>query len=65
VSSGEKIIILEDSSLWEVLPIDTIRSAIWLPVSNIVVVEDSGPYPYKLINADDGEVVNAKYLGRK
>jgi hypothetical protein len=65
VSGGGKIVILEDGSLWEVSPIDTIHSAIWLPVSNIVVVEDSGPYPYKLINADDGEAVNAKYLGRK
>lgn len=63
VSSGEKIIIFEDGSIWEVSPIDIIYSAIWLPISNIVVVEDSGPYPYKLINTDDGETVNAKYLG--
>lgn len=65
VSGGGKIIILEDGSVWEVSPIDIINSAIWLPVSNIVVVEDSGPYPYKLINTDDGETVNAKYLGSK
>jgi hypothetical protein len=65
VADGGKIIILEDGSLWEVSPIDIIYSAIWLPISNIVVVEDSGPYPYKLINTDDGEMVNAKYLGMK
>lgn len=65
VSGGGKIIILEDGSLWEVSPIDIIYSTIWLPVSNIVVVEDSGSYPYKLINIDEGETVNAKYLGRK
>lgn len=64
VSGGGKIITLEDSSIWEVSPIDVINSAIWLPVSNIIVVEDSGPYPYKLINTDDGETVNAKYLGQ-
>ncbi len=64
VSSGGEIITLEDGSLWEVSPIDVIYSAIWLPVSNIVVVEDSGPHPYKLINTDDGESVNAKYLGQ-
>ena len=64
-SGGGKMIVLEDGSLWEVSPIDIIHSAIWLAVSNIVVVEDSGPYPYKLINTDDGETVNAKYLGRK
>jgi len=64
VSAGGKIITLEDGSLWEVSPIDVIYSAIWLPISNIVVVEDSGPHPYKLINTDDGESVNAKYLGQ-
>ena len=63
VSAGGKIIILEDGSLWEVSPIDVIYSAIWLPVSNIAVVKDSGPYPYKLINTDDGESVNTKFLG--
>jgi len=63
VLSGGKIIILEGGSLWEVLPADIIYSAIWLPISNIVIVEDSGSYPYKLINADNGETVNAKYLG--
>lgn len=65
VSSGGEIIILEDGSLWEVSPIDIIYSSIWLPVSNIVVVEDSGSYSYKLINTDDGKSVTAKYLGRK
>lgn len=65
VSGGGNIIILEDGSAWEVSPIDIIYSAIWLPVSNIAVVKDSGPYPYKLINTDDGETVNAKYLGAR
>jgi len=65
VASGGKIIILEDGSVWEVSPIDIIYSAIWLPISNIVVVEDFGSYPYKLINTDDGEKVNARYLGMK
>ena len=65
VSGGGTIIILEDSSAWEVSPIDIIDSSLWLPVSNIAVVEASGPYPYKLINIDDGETVNARYLGSK
>lgn len=63
VSAGGKIIILEDGSLWEVSPIDIIYSAIWLPVSNITVVEDSGPYPYMIINTDDRETVSVKFLG--
>lgn len=64
VSSGGKIITLEDGTVWEVSPLDVIYSAIWLPISNIVVAEDSGPHPYKLINTDDGESVNAKYIGQ-
>lgn len=64
VSSGGKILTLEDGSIWEVSLIDVIYSAIWLPISNIVVIEDSGTHPYKLINTDDGETVNAKYLGQ-
>lgn len=59
------MITLEDGSIWEVSPIDTINSSIWLPISNIVVVEDSGLFPYKLINSDDREAVNAKYLGAR
>ncbi|WP_339880290.1 hypothetical protein [Pseudidiomarina gelatinasegens] len=64
VSEGGKIIVLEDGSVWEVSPIDVIYSAIWIPTYNIVVIEDAGPHPYKLINTDDGESVNAKYLGQ-
>lgn len=64
VSSGGKYITLEDRSIWEVSPIDVIYSAIWLPITNIVVIEESGPYPYKLVNTDDREAVNAKYLGQ-
>lgn len=65
IDSG-KIILLEDGSLWEVSPLDVITSILWLPVSNIYVVESENPlYPYKLINTDDGESVEAKYLGQK
>jgi hypothetical protein len=62
ISGGGKIIILEDGSIWEVSPIDVIDSALWLPTSNIIVVLDVGPYPYKLINTDDKETVNAKLI---
>ena len=64
IASG-KLIVLEDGSLWEVSPIDIVYSSIWLPISNIAVLEGSGLYPYKLINLDDGETVNAKFLGRQ
>jgi len=59
------IVILEDGSMWEVSPIEIIYSAIWLPVSNIIVVDDFGLYPYKLINTNKRQKVSAKYLGIK
>lgn len=60
-----KLIQLEDGSLWKIAPIDVVTSSIWLPVSDIIIVDgDDWIYPYKLINTDDGELVNAKFIGR-
>ena len=57
------IIKLEDGSIWQVSPLDMIDSALGLPVSEITVIEGHDPsYPYKLVNKDDKEVVNAKLL---
>lgn len=64
IDSG-KLILLEDGSLWEVSPIDVITSMLWLPVSEITVIENDGLFPYKLTNTDDGESVEAKYIGQK
>jgi hypothetical protein len=65
IDSG-KLILLEDGSLWEVSPLDVINSMLWLPVSNMYVVESENPmYPYKLINTDDDESVEAKLIGQK
>lgn len=65
VINNGKIIILEDGSLWEVSPLDQIISSLWLPTSSIYVVQTNNPfYPYKLINTDDDESVQAKYLGQ-
>lgn len=60
-----KMILLEDGSLWEVSPIDVVTSMIWLPVSDVTVIESDGIFPYKIINTDDGESVEAKYIGQK
>lgn len=62
VSDGGRIIILEDGSVWEVSPVDQVTSSIWLPVSDVVVVASSGFYPYRIINKDDGESVEARRL---
>lgn len=50
------IIILEDSSIWEVDALDKINSALWLPVSKIVAC------PERLINTDDNQVVSARRI---
>jgi hypothetical protein len=56
VAAGGRIIKLEDGSIWEVDPTDVIDSALWLPISDIVVCGD------KLINTDDNESVSARRL---
>jgi len=63
VIDNGKYILLEDKSLWEISPIDVIYTSIWLPITNIVIVESKNPsYPYFLINTDDGEKVEAKLI---
>jgi hypothetical protein len=49
-----RLIRLEDGSLWQVDPIDTITSSIWLPVSNIIICGN------RLVNEDDDETVHAR-----
>lgn len=63
VIDNGKFILLEDNSLWEVSSIDIIYSSLWLPISNIIIVESKNPeYPYILINTDDSEKVEVKLI---
>jgi hypothetical protein len=67
VDSGS-MIILEDGSIWELDPYDKFEAMLWLPISDITVVESSGGspgYDYLLINTDDGEKAHAKLIGTK
>ena len=62
------LIILEDGSMWEINSFDRLDTALWLPITNIVVLEASQPigdYKYVLVNKDDGEKALAKFLGRE
>ncbi len=60
-----RFIQLEDNSLWEVSPIHRIDSMLWLPISEITVIESwNSYYPHLLINTDDGEKVEAKLISR-
>ena len=56
-------ILLEDGSLWEIDSLDTIDTSLWLSISNITVIDNG--YNYILINTDDGEKAEAKFLGYK
>lgn len=67
IDNGE-FILLEDNSLWQIDPLDKIDAMLWLPISNISIVESntgSPGYDYLLINTDDGEKVHAKYIGKR
>ncbi len=67
-TSDGSILILEDGSTWEVQRLDRIYTRLWLPITNVMVIEPKtsiGQYKYYLVNTDDGEKVLAKYLGKK
>ena len=67
IDSGT-MMLLEDGSLWEIDPFDKINAMLWLPISNITVIESSSGtpgYDYFLINTDDGEKAHAKYIGKQ
>jgi len=65
VLSNGKYLVLEDNSLWEIDSIDTIDTALWLPISNVVIVEKAyqGFVFYDIINTDDSEKASATFLG--
>lgn len=67
IDSGS-VIILEDGSVWKIDPIDKIAAMLWLPVSNITVVESSSGFPgfnYLLINTNNNQKAHAKHIGSK
>src|SRR5207253_3944124 len=43
VSSNGRIVTLEDRSLWEIQSFDQFKTALWLPITNIVVRTASSP----------------------
>lgn len=55
-----EIVILEDGSTWQVDVLDRLDTSLWLPMTDVTVVEDSSGY--LLINTDDGEKARATLL---
>jgi hypothetical protein len=69
VSSGGRIIILEDDSVWEVNSADRIDTALWLPIDDILLLDAGskafGKYKYLMINLDEhGEEALVRYVGK-
>lgn len=65
IDSG-RMLLLEDGSLWDIAALDRIDTVLWLPMTEITVLENpTGLLPYKLVNTDDGEVAEARYIGTK
>lgn len=66
VTNNGKNVILEDGSAWEILFLDSITSAIWLPVVTKVIVrgKEGGLYPYTTVleMEDSGQKVRAKKI---
>jgi hypothetical protein len=56
VLADGQILKLEDGTLWQVDPGDTITSSLWLPVSDVIVCDD------KIVNIDDGETVRIRKI---
>lgn len=60
VNSDGSIITLEDGSVWSINDYDRIDTMLWLPITDITVL-DSGD-GYILVNTDDGEKAHAQLL---
>jgi hypothetical protein len=56
VLADGQILKLEDGTLWKGDPTDTVTSALWLPVSDVIVCDD------KIVNVDDGETVQVRKI---
>jgi hypothetical protein len=57
-----KLIKLEDGSIWKIAAFNYVDAILWLPIDDITVLE-GGLYGYRLLNEDDGELVDATFLG--
>jgi hypothetical protein len=60
------VVILEDGSIWQIDPMDRLDTSLWLPPSEIAVIEtNNSPMSYLLVNTDDGEKATACLLSTR
>ena len=57
-SDDGSVLILSNGSVWEISSVDQIDSSLWLPMSTIIIPDGEDC----LINADDGEKVDAQRI---
>jgi hypothetical protein len=63
VSGDASIVRLEDGSLWLVSPPSRAAAASWLPLAHITVrTGTDASYGYRLVNTDDQEAADARFL---
>ena len=61
VTDDGKLVKLGDGSVWEVAPPNESETRLWLRMAEVSVVEGDNPaYPYRLYNADDNAMVDAR-----
>lgn len=63
---GGRWLILDDHSLWEIEPLGWIDTALWLPLSDVVVLGSSDclvPFSWLIVNVDDDEAACARLAG--
>jgi len=65
-SNSGSTIVLDDGSMWNIDPVDTMISALW-KFSAIITVSSNnvGKYDYVLSNSEDGKEVRANFTGKR
>lgn len=64
ILEGGDYVLLEDGSLWDISFLDRIHTLLWLPTHKITILNNPGDvlYPYKLVNMNRDQVVEARYV---
>jgi hypothetical protein len=65
-TAAAAIIVLNDGSVWSVESGDQSKASVWPDASSITVNQNEGSgNSYQLVNTDEHESVNTRYIGDK
>ena len=64
---GGRYLILENNIVWEISPLDRVNTFLWMPLEDVLIIKNDHGflYPYKIINVDNNETVDAKPLTKE